>query len=228
MTGAGSLKPPAVCAAAMRVVRAVMIEGQAVFDAGAAEEAVAALRNGGLVVYPTDTLYALGADPSNPAAMDRLFAAKQRPAGRPVSVAVSGVDAAKELAVVSPRAEELCRRWLPGPLTLLFRSTATAPRLIVSAQGIVAIRVPRHPVALFLAKRFGPLTATSANVHGRPSPVECAEAQEQLGDAVDVYVDAGPCPVGEESTVVDLTGEPRVIRERAVAADRLGLVRRNP
>ena len=212
---------------AMRVVRAVMIEGQAVFDAGAADEAVAALRNGGLVVYPTDTLYALGADPFNSAAMDRLFAAKRRPAGQPVSVVVASVDAAKELAVVSPRAEELCRRWLPAPLTLLFRPTAKAPRSIVSAEDTVAIRVPRHPVALFLAKRFGPVTATSANVHGRPSPVECAEAQEQFGGAVDLYVDAGPCPVGQESTIVDLTGEPRVIRERAVAADRLGLVRRD-
>jgi len=90
----------------MRVVCAVMIEGQAVFDAGAADEAVAALRNGGLVVYPTDTLYALGADPFNSAAMDRLFAAKRRPAGQPVSVVVASVDAAKELAVVSPRATD--------------------------------------------------------------------------------------------------------------------------
>src|SRR3989304_1217223 len=123
----------------MRVVRAVMIEGQAVFDAGAADEAVAALRNGGLVVYPTGTLYALGADPFNSAAMDRLFAAKRRPAGQPVSVVVASVDAAKELAVVSPRAEELCRRWLPAPLTLLFRPTAHAPRALVAAQAPVAV-----------------------------------------------------------------------------------------
>ena len=208
----------------MRVVRAVMIEGQAVLDAGAAEEAVAVLRRGGLLVYPTDTLYGLGADPQNPEAMRRLFAAKQRPAGLPVSIAVPDLAAAKTLAVISPRAEVLCDGWLPGPVTLLFRPAAGAPAAILSPEGTVAIRVPRHPIALLLAKRFGPLTATSANLHGKPPPVEIREAQEQLGDAVDLYVDAGPCPIGRESTVVDLTGpEPRVIREGAVSAARLGL-----
>ena len=212
----------------MRVVRAVMIEGQAVFDAGAAEEVLRILRGGGLIVYPTDTLYGLGADPQNPEAMRRLFAAKARPEGQPVSVVVAGVDAAKELAVMSARTEDLCRQWLPGPLTLLFRPTDKAPRSVVSAQNTIAIRVPKHPVALFLAKQFGPITATSANVHGKEPPVEAWQAQEQLGDRVDAYLDAGPCPVGEESTIVDLTAsEPRIIREGAVRAERLGLVRRD-
>ncbi len=211
----------------MRVLRAVVIEGQAVLDAGALDEILAVLRAGGLIVYPTDTLYALGADPASPGAVQRLFAAKQRPAGQPVSVVVPSIDAAKELAVVPGRAEDLCRAWLPGPLTLLFRPTANAPRSILSDQGLVAIRVPRHPVALLIAKQFGPITATSANVHGKLSPVECRDAQEQLGDAVDLYLDAGPTLFGRESTVVDLTGEPRVIREGAVSADRLGLVRRS-
>jgi len=211
----------------MRVVRAVMIEKQAVLDAGVAEEAVAALRGGGLVVYPTDTLYALGADPRNPEAMRRLFAAKQRPAGLPVSIAVPNLTAAKALAVISPRAEVLCDGWLPGPVTLLFRPTADAPAAVLSPEGAVAIRVPRHPIALLLAKRFGPITATSANLHGRPPPVEVREAQEQLGESVDLYLDAGPCPIGRESTVVDLTGsEPKVLREGAVSAARLGLDRR--
>lgn len=212
---------------AMRLVRAVMIEGQAVFDAGALDEILAVLRSGRLVVYPTDTLYGLGADPFQEASLRGLFAAKQRPEGQPVSVVVSDLDAAKKLAVVSPRAESLCRAWLPGPVTLLFRPAPGAPAAIVSAQNTVAIRVPRHPVALLLAKQFGPVTATSANLHGKPSPVECWQAVEQLGEAVDLYVDAGPCPVGRESTIVDLTGEPRVIREGAVSAERLGIVRRN-
>ena len=214
--------------AAVRVLRVVMIEGQAVLDAPALEEILAALRGGGLIVYPTDTLYALGANPFDADAMRRLFAAKRRPEGQPVSVVVASVDAAKQLAVIPPQAESRCRAWLPGPLTLLFRPTADAPRAIVSAEDAVAIRVPDHPVALALAKQFGPITATSANVHGKSAPVTCGEASAQLGGAVDLYVDAGPCPAGRESTVVDFTGpEPRVIREGAVSADRLGIERRN-
>ncbi len=216
-----------VFARVVRVVRAVMIEGQAVFDAGVADEVLTVLRNGGVLVYPTDTLYGIGVDPANPQAMARLFAAKERPSGQPVSIVVANVDAAKELAAMSARAEELCRQWLPGALTLLLRPTANAPRSIVSEQNTIAIRVPKHPVALFLAKQFGPLTASSANVHGKKPPSEAWEAQEQLGERVDVYLDAGPCPIGKESTIVDLTSiEPRIIREGAVSAERLGLVRR--
>ncbi len=208
-------------------MRAVMVEGQAILDAAAVEEAVAVLRRGELIVYPTDTLYGLGADPGNEAAVAKLFAAKQRPAGQPVSVAVGDLTAARKLAMISDAAESLCAPWLPGPVTLLFRPSADAPRTIVSAENTVAIRVPNHPVALMLAKRFGPITATSANVHGRPPPVEAWQAGEQLGESVDLYVDAGPCPVARESTIVDLTGpEPRVIREGAVSAERLGLDRR--
>jgi len=208
-----------------RVVRAVMVEGQAIFDATAVDDVLAVLLRGELIVYPTDTLYALGADPFNADAVARIFAAKQRPPGQPVSVVVPTVDAARDLAVISSRAEAWCRRWLPGPLTLLFRPAVNAPKPAISAEGMIAIRVPNHAIALLLAKRFGPITATSANVHGKPSPVEAWQAEEQLGDAVDLYLDAGPCPMGRESTVVDLSGaEPRVIREGAVSADRLGLV----
>lgn len=211
----------------MRVVQAVMIEGQAVFDADAPEAILGVLRGGGLVVYPTDTVYGVGADPRNADAVSRIFAAKDRPPGDPVSLAVADLDAAKRLAVISAEAEGFCRRWLPGPVTILFRPTPDAPPRAVSPENTIAIRVPRHPVALFLAKQFGPLTATSANLHGRPPPVECAEAQEQLRDSVDLYVDAGPCPVGKESTVIDFTGnEPKVLREGAVSAERLGVVRR--
>jgi len=212
----------------METVRAIMIEGQAVFDAGAPEAILAALRAGGLIVYPTDTLYALGVDPLQPAAIDRLFGVKQRPEGQPVSIVVASLDAARDYAVIPPQAEARCRQWLPGPLTLLFRPTARAPRSIVSSANTIAIRVPKHPVALFLSKQFGPITATSANLHGKPAPVEIDTARSQLGDAVDVYVDAGPSPAGRESTIVDLTGEePRIIREGAVSAERLGLVRRS-
>jgi len=210
-----------------RVIRAVMVEGQAILDAGAVDDVLAVLRKGGLIVYPTDTLYGLGADAFNPDAVARVFAAKQRPPGQMISVLVPNLDAAKDFAFISQRADTLCRRWLPGPLTLLFRPAASAPKYLVSPENTVAIRVPKHAVALLIAKRFGPITATSANLHDKPAPVEAWQAAEQLGDNVELYVDAGPCPVGRESTIVDFSGpEPRVIREGAVSADRLGLVGR--
>lgn len=213
----------------MRVVRAVMVEGQAILDAPVLEEILGVLRAGGLVAYPTDTLYGLGADPASPDAVRRLFAVKQRPEGQPVSVVVANLERARELAVIPPAAEALVRPWLPGPLTLLFRAASSTPKAIVSERGAVAVRIPNHAVALLLAKQFGPITATSANVHGKPPPIEVRDAQEQLGDAVDLYVDAGPCPVARESTIVDFTGEePRVIREGAVSAESLGIKRRHP
>lgn len=211
-----------------RLVRVVVIEGQAVFDSGAGESILATLRDGGLVVYPTDTLYGLGADPFRAEAVARVFAAKRRPPGEPVSVVVPDLEAAQRLAVISPRQQELCRPWLPGPVTLLFAPAAGAPATIISSRNTIAIRVPKHPVALFLAKQFGPITATSANVHGKAPPIECADAREQLGDSVDLYVDAGPSPLGRESTIIDFSGgEPRVIREGAVSARHLGLERRD-
>lgn len=223
------LKKSHPLAVLVRVLRVVMIEGKAVFDADAVDEIVAALRRGGLVVYPTDTLYALGADPFDADAVARIFAAKARPPDQPLSVVVEGLETAKRLAVIPPGAEPFVRQWLPGPLTLVFRPSAGAPKPVLSSDGKIAIRVPNHAVPLVLAKRFGPITATSANRHGKPAALEAWQAAEQLGESVDVYIDAGPCPVGLESTIVDFTGpDPRIIREGAVSAARLGLVRRNP
>lgn len=209
----------------MRVLKAVMVEGQAILDSPAADEIVAALNAGDLVVYPTDTLYGIAADPANPEALAKLLAAKKRPRGDPMAVVVADLDAARAWAVIPDDAEAKLRPFLPGALTMLFRPTAGAPPRLVSADGTVGVRVPDHAVALLIAKRFGPVTATSANVHGQPAPVECAEAQRQLGEAVSLYVDAGPCPVGAASTVIDFTGAaPRVIREGAVPTDRLGFI----
>src|SRR3989304_1751478 len=137
-----------------------MVEGQAIFDATAVDDVLAVLRRGGLLVYPTDTLYGLGADPFNADAMRRLLPAQRRPGGEPASVGVADLAAAGGLAAIPPRAEALCAPWLPGAVTLLFRPGPKAPPSIVSAQNTVALRVPKHPVALMLAKRFGPITAT--------------------------------------------------------------------
>lgn len=184
-----------------------------VLDATALDRIRAALASDRLVVHPTDTVYGLAADPFRPAAMDRLYAAKARPRDQPVSMAVPEPGDLFRFGVRTPIAEAFCAKNLPGPFTVVLRATEDAPRALVSKEGRIALRVPDHPIARLVEKAYGPVTSTSANVHGRPSPVTCDEAREQLGDRVDVYVDGGPTPLGGESTVVDLSGDrPKVLR----------------
>lgn len=185
-------------------------------------EVVEALKGGGLVVYPTDTLYGLGADPYDGAAMDRLYRVKGRPPGEPVALVVASLEEARRLAHLSPAALRLWEAFLPGPVTLILRATPEAPPRAVTGEGGVGLRMPDHGIPLAVAREFGPFTATSANRHGRPSPRTREEAEAQLGDEVDLYVDAGPSPIGRGSTVVDLTGERATVkREGAVARDEL-------
>ncbi len=185
-------------------------------------EVVEVLKAGGLVVYPTDTLYGLGADPYDEAAMDRLYRVKGRPHGEPVALVVAGLEEARQLAHLTRAAHRLWDAFLPGPLTLIVHATPEAPRRVVTREGGLGLRMPDHGVPLAMAREFGPLTTTSANRHGRPPPRTVEEAEAQLGDAVDLYVDAGPCPVGEGSTVVDLTGERATVkREGAVSREEL-------
>lgn len=176
--------------------------------------AVDALSRGGLVVYPTDTLYGLGADPFSDEALNRLRTAKGRPANAPISVAVADLDALSRLCVLDGPAERFCRANLPGPLTVVARATDRAPKGVLTADRKIGLRIPDHPISLALAKHFGPLTATSANVHGERSPDEAKIAIDQLGNVVDVIFDCGPTPHRRESTVVDVSGpEIKVIRE---------------
>ena len=172
------------------------------------------LRTGGLVVYPTDTAYGLGADPFQEKALDRLFAAKSRPRDQPLSMAVADVPALFRFGEPTSIAQAFCAKNLPGPFTVVLRATPQAPRPMVSKEGRIALRIPGHPIPRLLAKAIGPITSTSANRHGQPSPRTCEAAREQLGDGVDLYVDGGPTPLGGESSVVDLSGkQARVLRQ---------------
>jgi L-threonylcarbamoyladenylate synthase len=199
------------------VLGATSIGSKFVLDADAVRTCVDTLRSGGLVVYPTDTVYGLGADPFQDAAVARLYAAKERPRNLGVSVCVADVPDVFRLGQASPLAEAFCKKNLPGPFTVVLRATPHAPQGILSSDGRLGLRVPAHPIARLLAKRFGPITSTSANVHGKAAPETCDEARGQLGDRVDVYVDGGPAPLGIESTVVDLTGpRAKVLRRGAV------------
>lgn len=175
-------------------------------DVAALERIRTVLRAGGLLVYPTDTAYGLGADPFQEAAISRLYNAKGRPRDQAVSMAVAGVPDLFRFGERTPIGEAFCTKNLPGPYTVVLRARPEAPRTIVSKEGEIALRLPAHPIPRLLAKACGPITATSANRHGQPAPETVEDARAQLGDLVDVYLDGGPTPLGGESTVVDLSG----------------------
>jgi L-threonylcarbamoyladenylate synthase len=179
------------------------------------DAAVRSLRAGRLVVYPTDTLWGLGARAGDPAAVRRVFEAKQRPATTPIAVAVSSVAELERLAELSDRGRTFVRTNLPGPYTLVVRPSAKARRTIASPIGTaptLGLRIPRHPVARELARRAGPLTCTSANLHGAPATADIRSARGALAPSVARYVTSGPVPSGVPSTLVDLTGDsPRAL-----------------
>ncbi len=182
--------------------------------------AVDLLRAGELVAFPTETVYGLGADAANPAAVAKIFAAKGRPADHPLIVHLAGHDAVDHWAEQVPAvAWELMETFWPGPLTLILKKQAWVPDAVTGGQDTVGLRVPGHPVALELLRRFaasgghGGIAAPSANRFGRISPTSAAHVQEELGDRVPLILDGGPCAVGIESTIVDCSrGEAVVLR----------------
>jgi L-threonylcarbamoyladenylate synthase len=177
------------------------------------EKAAEILRSGGLVAFPTETVYGLGADASNPAAVKKIFAAKGRPADHPVIVHIADMSEMKHWAAEVPRAAWLlAEKFWPGPLTMVLKRSAQVSDLISGGQNTIGLRVPGHPVAQKLLKAFGGgIAAPSANKFGRLSPTTATHVREELGNAVEIVLDGGPCEVGIESTIVDLTREPPVI-----------------
>lgn len=181
-------------------------------------DAAAILETGNLVAFPTETVYGLGADATNEAAVQKLFALKDRPATHPVIVHLGSAELLNEWAVAVPEtAYALADRFWPGPLTLILRRREGVPDAVTGAQETVGLRVPGHPVALGLLRTFGGgIAAPSANRFGHVSPTTAAHVRAEFGDAVPV-LDGGPCGVGLESTILDLSGRvPRLLRPGAV------------
>jgi len=190
----------------------------------AVEKARRILDAGGVIAFPTDTFYGLGADPADEAALVRVFAAKGRPPGKPLLVLVASPGQAAELAETStPAAEKLIPAFWPGPLTLVFKARKGLPEILTAGTGTVGLRQPGNDFTLRLLRALGrPLTATSANKSGQPSPRTAGEAAALLDGGVDLVVDAGPTPGGRESTLLDLTvSPPRLLREGAVSRQRI-------
>jgi len=189
----------------------------------ALERAAALLRAGGLVAFPTETVYGLAADARNPAAVRRIFQAKGRPPDHPLIVHLSAAEDLEAWADPVPEAAwRLAEAFWPGPLTLVLPRRAGVIDELTGGQPTVALRVPNHPLALALLRRAGALAAPSANRFGGVSPTRADHVRAELGGAVDMILDGGSCAVGLESTIISLLDEgPRLLRPGGVVAERI-------
>ena len=191
------------------------------------EKAVAILKNGGLVAYPTDTVYGLGACMTDTVAVDRIFQVKGRPKGMALPVLLADRKQIEEIVTsVPPAARRLIDAFFPGALTIILTKSNVVPEIITGGGRTVAFRIPNHPVPLALIKGLGkPIVGTSANLSGQPSALTTAEVQTQIGDKIDMVIDGGRCPGGIESTVVDLSGEKPVVRRQgAISIEKLRII----
>jgi tRNA threonylcarbamoyl adenosine modification protein (Sua5/YciO/YrdC/YwlC family) len=179
-----------------------------------------------VVVLPTDTVYGIGADAFDSSAVAALLSAKGRGRDMPVGVLVGSWHTIDGLALMVPQStRDLIRAFWPGALSLVVRQAPSLQWDLGDARGTVMLRMPLHPVAIELLREVGPMAVSSANVSGRPSAVDAGEARSQLGDLVDVYLDAGPAAQQAASTILDLTGpEPRILRSGPVSAEGIAAV----
>jgi len=189
------------------------------------DQIISELRSGHLVVYPTDTLYGLAADPFDDVAVKRAFIAKKRPFDMPLTIAVSNIRMMEEVAHVDDRARKLAEAFLPGPLTLLLEKKPIISDMVSSASKEVGVRIPDHPLALRIIEEFGPITSTSANLHSHPNPYDAQIAMKDLGESVNIYIDCGPTKYGKPSTIVQLMeGDVEVIRPGAIPIEKVEAV----
>ena len=195
-----------------------------IFDAfhlstGDFNEILAFLRTGGVIGFPTDTAYGLGADPFHEAAVRHIFEIKGRPDSKPVLVLVDSIDLLSQVVIVPETARMLARQFWPGPLTLVLPAMPNVPRFLTAGTGTLGVRWPNSEFANRLVRAFGrPVTATSANKSGQKSATRSSEVIEQLGADLEMLIDGGVLPSAEGSTIVEMTGPtPRVLREGAMS-----------
>lgn len=186
------------------------------------EKAVAYLRDGQVIAYPTETIYGLGADVLNRKAVKRIYDLKSRDYGLPISVLISDLKMLREVVSdVSDRALKLMRKFWPGPLTILFYASAAIPKGLVTNTNKIGIRMSSHPIASAIAQTFGhPITTTSANLSGFPPSLSVKHVQKYFGEKIPCVVDGGECNPSRGSTVIDLAEDTmRIVRDGAIPAD---------
>jgi len=188
------------------------------------EEGISILRRGGLVAFPTDTVYGLGAWSNLRESVERIYQVKERPLNMPLPLLLADTSQINGVAYSVPQIVWLlARNFLPGALTLVLHKSKSVPDIITAGGINVAVRVPAHPVPVALAQGLGaPIVGTSANLSGKPSSLTADEVHSQFGDKIDFVIDGGRCLGGKESTIVDVTGEvPVVLREGAIPGEEL-------
>lgn len=186
------------------------------------QEVLEALNDGELIVYPTETVYGLGANALDEAAVKKVYMIKQRPFDMPLSVAVRDLDMLEEIAVLEEGERKLVKRFMPGPLTLLVTKRPVLPDILTSASVEVGVRIPDNRFALKLIEEFGPLTSTSANIHSKENPINATDVMQELGDSIRYYLDCGVSELGQPSTIVQLTnGSIEVIRKGPITIEEI-------
>lgn len=177
------------------------------------------LSDGGVIAFPTDTVYCLAASILHSKAVERIFQIKGRENTKALPVLVSDSIQLRQVAETNPTAELIVRHFMPGALTIILPKKPLVPGLVTGGKASVAVRIPGHTLALYLIKAVGaPLTGTSANISGKGSVSSADDVEIQIGDRIDMILDGGICPGGQESTIIDLTGKiPRIVRDGAVS-----------
>ena len=192
-------------------------------DPEAIEEAAGIIRRGGLVAFPTETVYGLGADAGNALAVARIFEVKARPRIDPLIIHVADPDSASTYGIFPESAHRIMDRFWPGPLTLVVQKTEAVPPIVTAGLDTVAIRIPAHPAALGLVQAAGcGIAAPSANPFGYVSPTQARHVADQLGDKIDLILDGGTCEIGVESTILSLANKtPCILRTGGTAIEEL-------
>lgn len=188
------------------------------------EKGISILKQGGLVAFPTDTVYGLGASMNIRQAIERIYEVKERPGNMALPLLLARPSQISEIAEsVPPIAWLLVRNFLPGALTIVLCKSSLVPDIVTAGGKTVAVRIPDHYIPVALIEGVGvPIVGTSANPSGKPSPLTADEVCSQLGDRLDLVIDGGRCPGGMESTIVDVTGEkPVILREGAISREEL-------
>ncbi len=188
----------------------------------AVEECVKALKNGGLAVFPTETVYGIGVNAFDEDAIKALYEKKQRSLDKPLLMHISGIEMAEEIGVLDDKARELINRFTPGPLTLVVKKKPKVPAIALSNGDTVGLRFPSNDIFLKISHAFGmPIAATSANISGSKSATDFNELDE-VKNIADVIIDGGECSVGVESTIVSLVGEkPKILRLGSFPKDKI-------